>query len=125
MYDFIRIGGAGYFEKLAVFWQLEMIYPGYWAKVNKLYRENDVVLDPNNSANDKVNQVAKYSSIALELDLTEHFERHGFWVSDETKELLSQYSKPALKTWYANYDYIEYKGEGFTDAPELDLKFGS
>lgn len=104
---------GSYFENLAVFWQLEMIYPGYWAKLNRQYRENNVVLDSQNSANDKLNQLAKYSSIALELDLTEHFERHGFFVSDETKEFVSQYKKPEVKTWYANYDYIEYKGNGF------------
>ena len=112
---------GGYFEKLAVFWQLEMIYPGYWGKLNRQYRENNVVLDANNDSNDKLNQMAKYSSLALELDLTEHFERHGFWVSDETKEFLSQYPKPELKTWYANYDYIEYEGEGFTENPDLDV----
>lgn len=104
---------GSYFENLAVFWQLEMIYPGYWAKLNRQYRENNVVLDSQDSANDKLNQLAKYSSIALELDLTEHFERHGFFVSDETKEFVNQYKKPEVKTWYANYDYIEYKGNGF------------
>ena len=104
---------GSYFENLAVFWQLEMIYPGYWAKLNRQYRENNVVLDSQDSANDKLNQLAKYSSIVLELDLTEHFERHGFFVSDETKEFVSQYKKPEVKTWYANYDYIEYKGNGF------------
>ena len=112
---------GGYFENLAVFWQLEMIYPGYWGKLNSQYRENNVVLDSENSANDKLNQLAKYSSIALELDLSEHFERHGFWVSDETKELLSKYPKPDIKTWYANYDYIEYDGEGFNSNPELSV----
>lgn len=113
---------GGYFENLAVFWQLEMIYPGYWGKLNRLYRENNVVLDSNNAANDKLNQLAKYSSLALELDLTEHFERHGFFVSDETKELVSQYSKPEKKIWYANYDYIEYEGDGFEANPELKVK---
>ena len=112
---------GGYFENLAVFWQLEMIYPGYWGKLNKQYRENNVVLDPQNTANDKLNQLAKYSGIALGLDLSEHFERHGFWVSDETKELLSQYPKPDIKTWYANYDYIEYEGEGFNGNPGLSV----
>ena len=112
-------GGA--FEQLSVFWQLEMIYPGYWGKLNKQYRENNVVLDSENSSNDKLNQLAKYSSIALGLDLSEHFERHGFWVSDETKELLSQYPKPDKKTWYANYDYIEYEGEGFNGNPGLSV----
>ncbi|MDU2491755.1 MAG: NPCBM/NEW2 domain-containing protein [Clostridium celatum] len=112
---------GGYFERLAVFWQLEMIYPGYWGKLNKLYRENNVVLDSGNAENDKLNQLAKYSGIALGLDLSEHFERHGFWVSDETKELLSQYQKPEIKTWYANYDYIEYKGEGFNGNSGLSV----
>ena len=42
---------GGYFEQLAVFWQLEMIYPGYWGKLNSLYRENNVVLDSSNTAN--------------------------------------------------------------------------
>ncbi len=112
---------GGYFENLAVFWQLEMIYPGYWGKLNGQYRENNVVLDSENAGADKLNQLAKYSSIALELDLSEHFERHGFWVSDETKELLSKYSKPDIKTWYANYDYIEYEGAGFNGNPELNV----
>ena len=109
------------FERLAVYWQLEMIYPGYWGKLNKQYRENNVVLDSENEINDKLNQLAKYSGIALGLDLSEHFERHGFWVSDETKELLSQYPKPDKKIWYANYDYIEYEGEGFNGNPGLSV----
>ena len=112
---------GGYFERLAVFWQLEMIYPGYWGKLNKQYRENNVVLDSGNAENDKLNQLAKYSGIALGLDLSEHFERHGFWVSDETKELLRQYPKPDKKIWYANYDYIEYEGEGFNGNPGLSV----
>ena len=110
---------GGYFEKLAVFWQLEMLYPGYWGKLNSLYRENNVVLDSDNAAYDKLNQLAKYSSIALELDLTEHFERHGFFVSDETKELVSEYPKPDKKIWYSNYSYIEYEGEGFNEDVDL------
>lgn len=113
---------GGYFEQLAVFWQLEMIYPGYWAKLNRLYRENNVVLDSENTSNDKLNQLAKYSSIALSLDLTEHFERHGFWVSDETKEFVSQYPKPKVKTWYSNYNYMNYEGEGFSDNVGLTLQ---
>ena len=88
-----------------------MIYPGYWAKLNSLYRENNVTLEEGNEYNDKLNKLAYYSSIALELDLTEYFERHGFWVSDETKEFAKRYNKPDKKIWYANYDYIEYDGE--------------
>ena len=83
---------GNYSENLAVFWQLEMIYPGYWAKLNSLYRENDVTLEKENEYNDKLDKLAYYSSIALELDLTEHFERHGFYVSDETKANLKKFS---------------------------------
>ena len=108
-------------ENLAVFWQLEMIYPGYWAKLNSLYRENNVTLEEGNEYNDKLNKLAYYSSIALELDLTEYFERHGFWVSDETKEFAKRYNKPYKKIWYANYDYIEYDGEGFTTEPTIKV----
>ena len=108
-------------ENLAVFWQLEMIYPGYWAKLNSLYRENNVNLEEGNEYNDKLNKLAYYSSIALELDLTEYFERHGFWVSDETKEFAKRYNKPDKKIWYANYDYIEYDGEGFTTEPTIKV----
>ena len=108
-------------ENLAVFWQLEMIYPGYWAKLNSLYRENNVTLEEGNEYNDKLNKLAYYSSIALELDLTEYFERHGFWVSDETKEFAKRYNKPDKKIWYANYDYIEYDGEGFTTEPTIKV----
>ncbi|MEI3045394.1 MAG: hypothetical protein V8T82_06600 [Romboutsia timonensis] len=98
-----------------------MIYPGYWAKLNSLYRENNVTLEEGNEYNDKLNKLAYYSSIALELDLTEYFERHGFWVSDETKEFAKRYNKPDKKIWYANYDYIEYDGEGFTTEPTIKV----
>ncbi|MCI6666602.1 MAG: discoidin domain-containing protein, partial [Romboutsia timonensis] len=116
-----KYANGGYFENLAVFWQLEMIYPGYWAKLNSLYRENDVTLERENEYNDKLDKLAYYSSIALELDLTEHFERHGFYVSDETKEFTKRYNKPDKKIWYANYDYIEYDGEGFTTEPTIKV----
>ena len=116
-----KYANGGYFENLAVFWQLEMIYPGYWAKLNSLYRENDVTLEKENEYNDKLDKLAYYSSIALELDLTEHFERHGFYVSDETKEFTKRYNKPDKKIWYANYDYIEYDGEGFTTEPTIKV----
>ena len=59
--------------------------------------------------------------MVLELDLTEHFERHGFTISDATKEFASRYSKPDKKIWYASYSFIEYKGEGFTSNPNLQV----
>ena len=109
---------GGYFENLAVFWQLEMVYPGYWAELNKLYREHDVKVSGNN---DKLDKLAYYSSMALKVDLTEYFERHGFPVTTETKEYTKQFDKPENKIWYANETYLKYTGEGFSDDTSLEV----
>src|SRR5699024_1614776 len=93
---------GGYFEKLGAFWQLEMVYPEYWAKLNKIYREKNITVS---NENDKLDKLAYYSSMALEVDLTEYFERHGFPVTDVTKEFASKYQKPSKKIWYANTSY--------------------
>lgn len=42
----------------------------------------------------------------------------GFW---RDKRVIKSISKTDIKTWYANYDYIEYDGEGFTSNPELNV----
>ena len=110
---------GGHARSIAVFWQLEMVYPGYWAKLNSIYRENNISV---NGRDDKLDKIAYYSCMALELDLTEHFERHGFPVTDATKEFAKKYQKPDKKVWYANYDYIEYEGEGFTKDPNVSVK---
>ena len=109
---------GGYFENLAVFWQLEMVYPGYWAKLNKIYRENDIKVS---DQNDKLDKLAYYSSMAVEADLTEYFERHGFPITDTTKEFASNYNKPEKKIWYANETYSKYTGEGFTSDPNVEV----
>ena len=110
---------GGYFEKLGAFWQLEMVYPEYWAKLNKIYREKNITVS---NENDKLDKLAYYSSMALEVDLTEYFERHGFPVTDVTKEFASKYQKPSKKIWYANTSYLNYEGEGFTDNPNVFVK---
>ena len=109
---------GGYFEKLAAFWQLEMIYPGYWANLNRIYRENDIKVT---DENDKLDKLAYYSSMAVERDLTEYFERHGFPVSNTTKEFAKTYNKPEKKIWYANNSYSKYTGAGFTSNPNLQV----
>lgn len=110
---------GGYFEKLGAFWQLEMVYPEYWAKLNKIYREKNITVS---NENDKLDKMVYYSSMALEVDLTEYFERHGFPVTDATKEFASNYQKPSKKIWYANTSYLDYEGEGFTDNPNVFVK---
>ena len=109
---------GGLSEKIAPFWQLEMVYPGYWGKLNSIYRENDIRVK---DENDKLDKMAYYSSMALELDLSEFFERHGFPVSENTKEFTKQYKKPEKKIWYANYEFIKYTGEGFKNDPSLQV----
>ena len=46
-------------------------------------------------------------------DLSSYFARHGFTVSDETKEEVSQYPSPK-KIWYLNNSVVGYEGTGFT-----------
>ena len=102
----------GVFEKLGVYWQLEMYSPGYWGKLNRLYRERNVSLT--NGESSKQQYLVEFSSEVLKLDLSEHFARHGFVVSEETKEKTSKYPKPD-KVWYLNNSVIGYKGKGIED----------
>lgn len=112
----------GYFERLAVFWQLEMYHKGYWAELNKLYRERDVQLDKSNELNSKMQYLVEFSSDVLGLDLSEHFARHGFNVNEETKAKLSKYEKPTEKIWYLNNTAVGYRGNGFTKDASFTLE---
>ncbi|MDO4535972.1 MAG: NPCBM/NEW2 domain-containing protein [Clostridium perfringens] len=111
----------GYFERLAVFWQLEMYYDGYWAELNKLYRERDVQLDNGDVVNSRMQYLVEFSSDVLELDLSEYFARHGFEVNDDTKEKVSKYEKPSKKIWYLNNTIVGYDGNGFTSEVSFNL----
>lgn len=103
----------GLFEKLGVFWQLEMYSPGYWGDLNSLYRERDVQLT--NGEISKQQYLVELSSEVLKLDLSEYFARHGFTVSKETRELTSKYKKPNEKLWYLNNSVVGYTGNGIKD----------
>ncbi len=111
----------GYFEKLAVFWQLEMYKPGYWANLNKLYRERNVSLGNENTNNVKMQYLIKFSSEVVGEDLSEYFSRHGFEVNEETKKETSKYQKPDKKIWYLNNSKVNYEGNGFTKDTNLDV----
>ncbi|MGE7674492.1 M60 family metallopeptidase [Lysinibacillus sp. NPDC094403] len=110
------------FEKLAVFWQLEMYSPGYWGKLNSLYRERDVTLSDGDRS--KQQYLVELSSEALGLDLSEHFARHGFVVNNETKAKTSKYPKPDKKIWYLNNSAAGYKGNGMK-GKNVNVKFAS
>ena len=110
-----------YFENLAVYWQLEMYKPGYWAKLNKLYRERNVSLGNENPNNVKMQYLIKFSSEVVGEDLSEYFARHGFEVNEETKQETSKYQKPDKKIWYLNNKKVNYEGNGFTEDTNLEL----
>lgn len=112
----------GLFEKLAVFWQLEMHSPGYWGQLNSLYRERNVSLTDGDRS--KQQYLVEFSSEALGLDLSEHFARHGFVVNEETKAITSKYPKPDKKIWYLNNRAVDYKGNGMKDQ-EVTVTFAS
>ncbi|MDO5520028.1 MAG: NPCBM/NEW2 domain-containing protein [bacterium] len=113
--------GQGFFERIGVFWQLEMYYPGYWARLNQMYRERNVTLDPAEQENSKQQYLIEFSSEILGKDLSEHFARHGFTVNDETKEKVSVYSKPEDKIWYLNTYAINYKGDGVNENTSVNV----
>lgn len=102
----------GVFEKLGVFWQIELYSPGYWGKLNRVYRERDVQLTNGDSS--KQQYLVEFSSEVLEMDLSEHFARHGFVVTKETREKTSKYPKPD-KLWYLNDSVVGYEGNGIED----------
>ena len=112
---------GGFFERLAVFWQLEMYKPGYWAELNSFYRERNVNLGSENPENVKQQYLVKFSSEIIGEDLSEYFARHGFVVNEETKEETSKYPKPSGKIWYLDNEKFNYKGNGFTKDPSLDV----
>ena len=107
----------GYFLRLGAFWQLEMYYPSYWAKINKLYRERNLSI-PNDSV--KEDYFVRFSSEVIGQDLTEFFEKHGFNISDETREIVKDLPKPK-KAWYLNNSVINYEGTGFTNNASVDV----
>ncbi|MGE7925708.1 NPCBM/NEW2 domain-containing protein [Viridibacillus arvi] len=102
----------GLFEKLGVYWQLEMYSPGYWGKLNRLYRERDVKLTDGESS--KQQYLVEFSSEVLKLDLSEHFARHGFVVNEATRQKTAKYKKPK-KSWYLNDSVVGYEGTGIED----------
>lgn len=112
-------GGA--FERLAVYWQLEMYKPGYWGNLNKLYRERNVSLGDENPNNVKMQYLIKFSSEVIGEDLSEYFARHGFEVNEETRAETSKYPKPDKKIWYLNNSKAKYEGTGFTQDTNLEV----
>ena len=104
-------------RKLSMFWQLESYHAGYWASLERLYRERKP--SPKDEQ-EKRDILAKYSSEILGKDLTEYFTRYKFDLSEECKNEIAKFEKTTDKIWYGNTSVQTYKGSGFTD--DLDLQ---
>lgn len=112
----VNHSSQGLFAQLGAYWQVELAYPGYWSKMERLFREKKIVT---NSDAEKQQQIVRISSEAVGKDLSSHFARHGFSVNQETRNLTKQYEKPA-NIWYLNNSVIGYKGNGFPDTATLE-----
>ncbi len=110
-YDFDLAG------KLSMFWQLESYHTGYWASLERMYRERKP--SPKDEQ-EKRDILAKYSSEILGKDLNEYFARYKFELSEECKKDIAKFEKTTDKIWYGNTTVQTYKGSGFTD--DLDLQ---
>ena len=104
--------------QLAPLWQLQIYDSTFYPKFEKVYRENDF---GNKNREDIYRSWVKAASEALELDLTEFFERHGIRVNDEVKEELSKYPKPDKKIEFLNDSALHYEGSGFSDDAEVNI----
>lgn len=110
----------GTFDKIAVFWQLELAKPGYWAEMNKYYRENNLKYKGDNW---KVDNFVAISSELLGKNLTEYFSKYGFNISENVKNDLAKYPKLENKLWYLNSSSRFYNGSGFNKEQEIfDVK---
>ena len=112
-----------------VWWYLESIYPGYWGKLDNMYRYNYSLSE----GMSRTERLIFFSNIITGIDLGYYFYRWGFFLNDEgifvpenassfyqesmekyiTKEIIDNTIKP--KYWYLDYKeylYIIEGGEG-------------
>lgn len=105
----VTMDSQGLFARLGAYWQLELAYPGYWAELSKMYREKKVTLT--NGDISKQQYYVEFSSELLGYNLSSYFARHGFTVTDETREKTAKYPEPK-KLWYLNNSVLQYEGTG-------------
>lgn len=59
-----------------IWWFLESVFPDYWAKLNSLYRTRTSEFNTTTELNERM---VYYSSLVTGVDLTNYFERWGFY----------------------------------------------
>ncbi|MDB8789110.1 NPCBM/NEW2 domain-containing protein [Romboutsia sp. 1001216sp1] len=102
---------------MAPLWQLQLYDNTFWPRFEQQFRERNI---GGGDWNNKHEAWAVVASDVLQLDLKEHFARHGFYVNEETAKHMAQYKKPDKKLWYINDNKYLNKGEGFNN--EVDCK---
>ena len=104
---------------LAPLWQLQLYDDTFWPRFEQYFRANNI----GGGDWDNIHEAwAVAASDVLQLNLKEHFARHGFYVSEETAEHMKQYPKPTKKLWYLNDNKYLNKGEGFNSDLNYSVK---
>lgn len=104
---------------IAPMWQLQLYDDTFWPRLEQQFRERNI---GGGDWDNKHEAWAVVASDVLQLDLKEHFARHGFYVSDATAEHMAQYPKPTKKLWYLNDNKYLNKGEGFNSELNYSVK---
>lgn len=84
---------------LAPLWQLQLYDETFWPRFEQEFRARNI---GGGSWDNIHNAWVMVASDVLQLDLVEHFARHGLYVNEETKEYTSKYEKSTKKLWYMN-----------------------
>ncbi|WP_122639084.1 NPCBM/NEW2 domain-containing protein [Romboutsia sp. Marseille-P6047] len=105
-------------QHIAPLWQLQLYDETFWPRLQQEFRENPSLGGGN--WDNKHQAWAVAASNVMQMDLTEHFARHGFSVTKETEEHMKQYPKPDGKIWYMNDNKYLKDGETFNE--DFDLK---
>ena len=90
----------GYWDKLALFWQLELYDPTYWTTVQAEHRAKALFDETGLNSAEKF---VLYASHAIGQDLTEYFVRYKFGaLSEKGQQILNSWNLPKLdkKIWY-------------------------
>jgi hypothetical protein len=101
-------------------WQLYLYDNTFYGKFEQQFRTNNY---GNKTREDIYKSWVVAASDAMQLDLTEFFERHGIRLSDEAKaEISAKYEKPDKNIYYINDKAINYEGNGFTENAKVTVK---
>ena len=106
-------------QHIAPLWQLQLYDETFWPRLQQEFRANTSL--GGGSWDNKHEAWVIAASNVMQMDLTEHFARHGFRVNEETAEHMKQYQKTTKKLWYMNDNKYLKEGEAFNENFNLKL----